>query len=163
MRETLIKSAFLATAIALGAVLLAGCGGGSSKSSGATGTSEPATIATSSHTKAEFIKLADTICKREETKRLKEVYAYLRQHEKEGKSQRELIVDGMREIFLPEIQTQVEEIRALGAPKGDERQVEELLSSMQEAAESGSSFEPKVLKRPGRLARAYGLRECSYG
>jgi hypothetical protein len=156
MKRSLITTIYLG-AIAIAAIgVLVGCGG-----AGDNGSSDT-TITTSSHTKAEFIKLADGICKRERERVIAEFAAYVQQHEGKGKAKPEVINDAFATVVLPEIKHQIEEIRSLGAPKGDEQQVEELLSSLQEAVDAGNRFVAGDFKRSARLARAYGLESCAY-
>jgi hypothetical protein len=169
MRGILIKNLFLWFSLGLTVVAaagaLAGCGGGGDSASGTT-------LTTSSHSKAEYVKLANAICKKGREATLGKIGAFMeaRNGGKESKAQDgNLFAKALQTIFLPAIQTQVEEIRSLGAPEGDEQQVEALLTALQEASDahrqgtvkSQNVFE-KDFKRSGELASKYGLDECSY-
>jgi len=73
--------------------------------------------------------------------------------------------------LLPGIESQIKKIWALGAPRGDEEQVEKFLDTLQEKIDAvrklpsiASRFPvDRTLKPAGDLARAYGLDYCGYG
>jgi hypothetical protein len=145
--------------VLLATVLLAACGGDGNE--GSTATSQP-TIATSSRSKAEFLKLANGICNRERTRLVTEVGEFLREHKGNGKKQNELIAEAMATILLPQLETQIAEIRALGVPRGDQKQVEAILAAFQGAVDAKDHFELADLRPSAKLARAYGLQSCAY-
>jgi hypothetical protein len=152
-------SKLIAVLAALAAITMiaAGCGGGSDSSSDS-----------SSITKAQFIKQADAIC----AKGNKEDEAEFEKFEKENglsekkeptKAQQE---EATSEIVVPSVQKQIEEIDALGAPKGDEKKIEALVASVEEGVEEieadpASLTEGKnPLAKGSKLAREYGLKTC---
>jgi hypothetical protein len=137
---------------------LAGCGGGDENSTGTTAS----TGTTSSRSKAEFVKLANGICKRADLYRTPEIGEYVRDHENEDKSQTASIMAAFRAVVLTKISGEIEEIRALGVPKRDEQQVEEILSSLERAVAAPGNLTLKELHRSAELARSYGLDECTY-
>jgi hypothetical protein len=163
----------IAAAIALGA---GGCGGGSDSASGestgatATGGGANQTVHSSSLSKAEFIKRADAICTREKTKGLEAMGAYVKESKgAAGQEKAALIGEAIQKVFLPSVQSQVDQIRALGAPEGDEQEVEAILVALEEAVEGASQGTPssahfaQSFSNAGSLAREYGLSGCVYG
>lgn len=155
-----MNKVFLAAAAALVAlaVLVAGCGGGDST-----------TDATVTLTKAEFIKQGDAICKQGNA----EIEAGFEdfsedndipQNQEPSKTQGVEIVET---VIVPNIKQQGEEIRALGAPEGEEGQVEDLLDSL-DAAVSEAEEDPESLfdeksdpfAEANRQATDYGFEVC---
>jgi hypothetical protein len=141
----------------------AGCG--DDESSGA---DAEITVETSSITKPQFIKRADAICDRVSDTLLISLITYIRQNRSDGEPEEEVAADAVRETTLPKFEKEIKEIQALGAPAGDEAQIEEYLGAVQEAIES---LEAKrrvsiavdidgAFRRSEALARAYGLQAC---
>jgi hypothetical protein len=146
----------LLAGFAMLAALIAGCGGGGSDStSGET------------LTKAEFIKQGDEICKKGNAALEGEANEFAEENgidtQKPTEAQQEEVVE---KVVGPAIHRQAEEIGDLGAPSGEEEQVEAIV----EAVESGSEemeTDPKVLaegKNPlakgGKLAQEFGFKVC---
>jgi len=146
--------AAVAVLVAL-AALVAGCGGGGDT------TDETVTL-----TKAEFIKQGDAICKEanEENEAEAEEFA-----EENGftleKASKEQLEEAVGEVLVPSLNRQTEELDALGAPEGDEDEVEAIIVSVEDAADEieddpGLVFEEKTLEKPNKLAKAYGFKVC---
>jgi hypothetical protein len=169
----------IAAAVALG---VAGCGGGSdsssssSESTGATtaaaggGKQTKTAVHSSSLSKEEFVEKADAICVREKTKGLEAMGAYAKEHQgAAGQSKAEVIGEAIQKVFLPSVQAQVDQIRALGAPEGEEQEVEAVLVALEEAVEEASHGTPSSARfsqsfaNAGALATEYGLTSCVYG
>jgi hypothetical protein len=166
----------IAAAVALG---VAGCGGGSSNSTSAESTGSTTTAAgggkqTKTHSpslsKEEFVEKADAICTRGKTKGLEAMGVYAKEHQgTAGQSKAEVIGEAVQKVFLPSVQSQVDQIRALGAPAGEEQEVEAILAALEEAVEEASQGAPssarfaKSFASAGALAREYGLTACVYG
>lgn len=154
MRRRLVTLSLI-VAIAL---IATGCGGGDGED----------TVTASPLTKAEFIGKADEICARDRRKIAKELETYpAKQGSGEGKDQEDLLTEAIREVFLPSLQAKVDEIRALGAPAGDEQQVEAFLNAMQDAIDAMEERSIETLGQfavqlepAGELARAYGFNAC---
>jgi len=142
-------------ALAAGAllvVLVAGCGSSDDSSS---------------LTKAEFIKQADQIC----TKGEKSIEGGAEKFAEENKVDTEKPTKGQQEevikqVVAPEIRKQAEEIDSLGAPKGEESEVEAIVTAVEEGADELES-KPALLiegKNPleagSKLAKEYGLKVC---
>jgi hypothetical protein len=148
-------------------------GGSGGESTGTTpaGGGKETTAHSSSLSKAEFVEQANAICTREKTKGLEEMGAYAKQHRgaATGQAKIELIGEAIQKVFLPSVQSQVNQIRALGAPAGDEQEVEALLDSLEEAVEKASQGTAssarfgQAFASSGKLAREYGLSDCVYG
>lgn len=145
----------LAALVAL-AVLVAGCGSDD----------DGDTTATESLTKVEFIKQGDAICEKAEDESEAEAEEFA---EENGftleKASEEQLEEAVAEVFVPSLNQQAEDIEALGAPEGDEEQVEEIIVSIEEAADEIEDdpslvFEGEVLKEPSRLAKDYGFKVC---
>jgi hypothetical protein len=189
-RRPITRLCLLAAAVAIVAVA-AGCGGGGGSSSssaaggettsaegGASGKTSRAkgesssgkTAPTGSLSKSEFVKQANAICEEGKKEGLGKMAAYVKKHK--GGSQApnvELLGEALKTVFIPTIQNQVDEVRALGAPSGDESRVEDFLTALEEDVEaaeassgSGANF-AKAFKDSAELAHEYGLDGCAYG
>jgi hypothetical protein len=180
VRGTLLPGVCLALVAAI-AVLVGGCGGGSD-STGTAGTgggaeaksgNGSAAEAASSLSKSEFVEKADAICNRDKRQGLAEMSTYVKEKGAESASPQAkiaLLREALQAVFLPKVQDQIDEIRALGAPQGDEQEVEAFLAALQEGLDAASKAATPTnalfgqsFKRSGELARAYGLTACAYG
>lgn len=148
----------LLTAVAAAAVLVmlvAGCGGGDET------TDETVTL-----TKAEFIAQGDAICKKGNDRSEEEAEDFAEENDfKLEKASDEQLEEAVTEVLVPNLNRQAEELDALGAPEGDEDQVDEIVVSLEGAAEEiedepGIVFDGEVLKEPSELAEDYGLEVC---
>jgi hypothetical protein len=146
--------AAVAALVAL-AALVAGCGGGGDT------TDETVTL-----TKAEFIEQGDAICKEANEENEAEAEEFAEENgftlEKASKDQLE---EAVAEVLVPSLNQQMEELDNLGAPKGDEDQVEEIIVSVEDAADEieddpGLVFEETTLDKSNKLAKAYGFKVC---
>lgn len=150
-------SKLLTAAVAAAALvmLVAGCGGGDET------TDETVTL-----TKAEFIKQGDAICKEGNDQSEKEAEEFAEENDFTlEKASDEQLEEAVSEVLVPNLNQQAEEIEALGAPEGDEEQVEEIIVSLEGAAEEiedepGIVFDGEVLKEPSELAEDYGFKVC---
>lgn len=135
------------------AAAIAGCGGSGDSN----------TVTTSSLSKAEFTKKANALC--EEARQ--EALAYrLPAGEEESP---EAVTTTVHKGILPPIQRVMEEVRELGAPKGDEEKVEAILVGNEEAIEkaegmkfSSMSDMEEVFLPTAEKARGYGVDNCGY-
>lgn len=73
-------------------------------------------------------------------------------------------------VAIPKLREEVEAIRALGVPPGDEQPIEAILAAAELGIEQIRrnpevlvSSAPPALREAGRLARDYGSRECGSG
>ena len=84
-----------------------------------------------------------------------------------GKPSQEELDSFVTDTVLPSTQEQIDQIRALGFPEGDEDQINEILDSAESDVEAAQS-DPSVLTQGGdpfadtnQLATDYGLTECA--
>ncbi len=137
------------------ALLIGGCGGSSDSSSGPT------------ISKAVFIKKADAVCQGSIERIEKAFVAYLRKSGKgthPGKAAEEELVG---KVLVPSVKREVKELRALGAPSGDEDRVGAIVEALEEGVETAES-DPKAVTASSdvvfgiasRLAKEYGLEAC---
>lgn len=138
------------------AMLVAGCGGGDETTG-----DETVTL-----TKAEFIKQGDAICRETTDQSEEEAEEFA---EENGftleKASEEQLEEAVGEVLVSTLNRQAEELNALGAPEGDEEQVEEIIVSLEGATDEieddpGLIFKGEVLKEPSELAEDYGFKVC---
>jgi hypothetical protein len=149
------RLAVLGTGV-LGIVLIAtGCGGGDSSTNA------------NAISKAAFIKKADAICTRG-NKHLEAGFATFLQEKKNLKHPSKADFEELvGKVVVPNLGREIKEIRALGAPSGDEDRVGEILTALEEGLETAES-DPKVAVSSSqavfgissRLAKEYGLEVC---
>lgn len=156
--------------MAAAALLLAGCGGSSGQTSAAAPPPIPL-VRASALSKAQFLKRADAVCT-EGAKRLElEFRQYLRSIK--FVPSRSEILRHAGQFFDrfqgPSNERQLAGIRALGAPRGDERKVTAILNAMQDAI-AAARRDPAAYFYGGdpfghayKLAALYGLRNCAVG
>lgn len=157
-------SVLLLVAAILGAIVM-GCGDDSSS-----GSSDDGTVETSSMTKAEFIKKANTICEKGSERFALLTSVYLKKHSSDPKTENEIGADTLHKAILPEVEVMNEEIEELGAPAGDEEQIEAYLAAQRRSVESLeertsvslNNLDP-AFRKPGDLARRYGIASCAFG
>jgi hypothetical protein len=137
----------LTALVALGAIA-AGCGSSDDNDS-----------STSDLTKAEWIAKADAICQQGN----QEINQAA--HEQFG-NQKPTAADVQqfaRGVALLGTQDQIDKIRALGAPSGDEDQVNKILDTVQadiDQAKSSGDIEESTFDDGDALAQQYGLKVC---
>lgn len=122
----------------------------------------------SSLTKAEFVKQADAICKKQEEKKNNELtaaYEKLGKEKKEGKKEQEAVIT---DVALPPISQMTEELADLGAPEGEEEKVEEMVGAFEEEVQKieddpAGTLTGKVgtFDEANKLAKDFGLKDCS--
>lgn len=155
-----MKLAAFAVVLAL-AVVASGCGDddGASSSSGDVGP-----ITTSSLSKAEYLERANAICTRNEEKQLSRSSAYTADNP--GQSEEELLEGATDAVYVPTAEERIEELRGLGAPKGEEKQLEGVVTAYEDAIEAAeengatSQEFAKASTRSRNLAQKAGLTEC---
>jgi len=147
-----------AVAAAVLAALVAGCGGGDDT------TDETVTL-----TKVAFIKQGDAICKagNKEIQEGFEEFAKENNLPENKEPSKEQGVELVETVLLPSIQQQGEELRELGAPEGDEEQVDAMLTALEDAVAEGED-EPESLFSgdtdpfgdANQQAKDYGFKVC---
>ena len=145
------KLSLFACVILAAAVAVVGCGGDDNP------------------TKAEFLKDGNAICKngnKEINQAAKQIFT-----SKQKPSQAQLNKFA-NDTLIPSIQGQIDDIRDLGTPSGDEDQVNAILDDAQAALDKGkanpellTSNNPKQdpFAKVNKEASAYGLTVCGSG
>lgn len=137
------------------ALAVIGCGGSDDEAS------------TSSISKAAFIKKTDAVCKRGNS-RMEVAFAHLlvknKNVQRPSKADQEALVG---RVLIPNIEREIEEIRAFPVPSGDEDRVDDFLEALEEGIEVAERNPKAVVGSsevifgiPSRLAREYGLEVC---
>jgi hypothetical protein len=147
------------------ALLVAGCGGGDDGDPSAAASDAPPI------SKAEFIKKADAICQEVNQKIVNEGTATLQKALKgSGESLHEAEVEVIATVTLPLLQEEIDELRALGAPSGDEDRVDAFVDLSQKVIDEGKAdperYQHKQVsfqhpfEQAEKLAKAYGVSSC---
>jgi hypothetical protein len=148
----LLKGAAIAGTLIVG-LAAAGCGSSSSSSKSTSSTTTPAI------TKAAFLAKANAICTAG-NKLSNAAGAKL------GKSPSQAqVVASVKSVDVPSIQSQIDGIRALGAPAGDQATVTNMLNLAQADLNKVKS-NPAVLSGTtfadfAKIAHPYGLKACA--
>jgi hypothetical protein len=155
MRGFALKMAIAAAGATVFAV--SGCGD-SSRSSAEDAAGPP---------KAAFIKSADAICQKADSKQKKAQIVFSEEHPETPTNalEEELALVG----GLPPVQEEAEEIGKLTPPSGDEERVEAIVKGLEEAVAEAEAKPSLLLKgrSPGpfsevtKLAREYGFNACA--
>jgi ABC-type lipoprotein release transport system permease subunit len=114
---------------------------------------------TSSLTKAQWIAQADAICQQGN----QEINQAAHQQFGNQKPTAAEIQQFGTGTALPNTQTQVDKIKALGVPSGDEDQVNHLLDTVQadiDKAKAAGDLNQSTFDDGNALARQYGLKVC---
>jgi len=141
-----------------GAVFVSGCGD--------SGGSTADTTAASS--KPQFVKQANAICAKTNQELTKTSEDFSKEKNlSESKPPTSAQVSELSKLALPTIVRQVEELRSLAAPAGDEKEVDAILVAAEEAIKKGEQDPAAIYGANGgafakanRLATEYGLEEC---
>jgi hypothetical protein len=144
--------------LAVLAVVVAGCGSSSDDTS-----------STASLSKAEFVKQGNAICKEGNEKIESEFEKFAKENnlsKKKAPTEAQL-EEAAHKFLIPTITKQVEGLRALGAPSGEEEKVNTLLDDAEEALEEVEE-DPSLLSDEknepfedvNKEARAVGLTTC---
>jgi hypothetical protein len=123
------------------------------------GSSDPAAA---SLTKKQFVLKAEAICRSAEKKQLEMGSRYFQEHPNAEEE------DAVVAAALPPIEEELERLRSLGVPAGDEAEVGAFFRALEESIE-GARGNPKsavlakgnVFEMPDRLGKKYGLEVCA--
>jgi hypothetical protein len=139
-------------------VCVAGCGSSSSTT----------TETTAAITKAEFVAKGNAICVKGEKAQEAEINAYVKknglENKKPSKAQEAELVET---VLIPNVQSQIDDVKALGAPSGEEQQVSSALELSQQALEKieanpNLAFgKENVFAAAGKQLHAVGLKKCA--
>jgi hypothetical protein len=171
-RWTLLLVALLAIAVAV-----VGCGGGDSSSAGTTsagggsGASEEqagGSEGTTSADKAAYIRSASAVCKEAREGALERIQEYEKQHKSEGLSEVALGEKSIREVLLATIFAEIEGVRDLEQPAGDEEELEAIISEMEttyDEAKANKKLNYTEIEESfggsDQKLKAYGLVDCA--
>lgn len=155
MKLTTLLLMLCSTCLAL--LSFGGCGGSGDSAS------------TDSLSKAQFVAQGDAICKRVQKEIAQKESAYLAEHG--SASSKADIEKLLMTIVVPALKTQTTGLAKLGTPQADGGEAASVVKSFEEAVRKAESapgvianFETSPLVKAGRLAKAYGFRECGvYG
>jgi hypothetical protein len=149
----------LAALAASGALALAGCGGDDDTSTTASGASETSGSSGPALTKAQFVAQADAICAAGDRTIEEAIKALGRGGEPSPADLHQFSI-----IAVPAIQQEVDAIKALPPPEGDEDEVKAILAAVQKGIDKiksdPTSIESDPLAEADRLAEDYGLEQC---
>jgi hypothetical protein len=179
--DTMYRAGLLIALIIAVAAFGGGCGGGSGGANATAGDSQSTSSAAQSETasttangsplsRAQFIKRANAICADSEARMLEKIQAYEKQQPQSANQTEAEKVAAVKSIVLvPVMQETIDGIRGLGVPPSNEKQVDIVLSAMQQENDSlegheissfyefGDAFQPS-----DKLAVKYGLKECTF-
>jgi hypothetical protein len=145
----------LCSALAVG-ILFAGCGGGEDSSG------------SGSISKEEFIAKADAICK-QSNKRMEAAFGkFLKENPELTKPTDPRFQQLVGDVMIPNLEREIEELKALGVPDGDGEKVDAMISALEEGLETaednpqvvtGSSSDT-IFGIASRIAGEYGIEVC---
>jgi hypothetical protein len=143
-------SATVAGVLAIGAIAAAGCGGNDDNDNG---------LETSNLSKSEWIAQADQICAESDKGIEQQAGQFFK-----GRPTPETEAQFVQQAVVPGIESANSQIRELGAPEGDEDQVQAML----DAADQGltkvkadpSALQQGALEPGAELSKQYGLKVC---
>jgi len=117
--------------------------------------------------KAEFLKRGNAICKQGNDETNAAANKEFPHNKKPNQAQ---LVKFVKVTIIPSVQSQINRIRALGAPAGDKAKVDQLVNSAQAALDQGkknpvllTSNGPGPFAKTNQLTKAYGLTVCGSG
>lgn len=110
----------------------AGSGSDSSADDGSTADGASGqTIKTSQLNKAAFLTKANASCSKKKESLLEKLAAYAKQNESKKQPAEVFTANAYKAVLVPMMEAQMAEIRKLGAPAGDEEEIEAMLAAQQ--------------------------------
>jgi hypothetical protein len=164
-------SIFPALAFIVLALFIAGCGGGDDEATGSASDGTTSAESSGPPSKAEFTKQAEDLCYQAKRDRYFEARKYRRVHKEELEelspipSEEKIILA----VELPSILKEAKELEALGAPKGDERKIEAIVTEIETGVEKAKKNPYSIslevpseypFRKLNGLIRAYPLAAC---
>ena len=155
MRSSLYGGLAVAAVLTVGLVLAA-CG-----------SSNNSTSTTAALTKPQFLKQGNAICKKGNQQINAAAHKVFGKNKKPSKAEGTKFATG---TVIPSVQSQINGVKALGAPTGDEAKVNAIVTSAQAALDKAKK-DPSLLisnksdpfKQSNKLTKAYGLTTCGGG
>jgi hypothetical protein len=130
---------------------------------GVTGCGSSGDSATAALPQATFIKRAEAICEQAEQEEFKSTVAYTKEHPSSKEE------EWVAPIFVPAVEEQLRQLKALGAPEGEESSIDSMLAELGTAIEVTKADPKKVLQpstnpfeKYDKLAKKNGLVACSH-
>jgi hypothetical protein len=153
----------LSLALIMAAVVVSGCG--DDESSGSEGS-----LPTSSLSNEEYLQQANAICRNKKKGYSQEIMVFLQDPSNNSGTELSVHLDGVKTVILPINEAQLKSLRELGAPEGDEAEVEAALNAQQSAIDKMratdriQSFEQgvNVFADATEMLESYGLKDCTY-
>jgi len=150
-----------------GATTAAGSVQEGSGDDGGPGDGDAAAANDGSPAKAKFLQQANAICERGSEQMRNAFIEALPEGGGGSKAERQAFDEVKESTFFPVLQERIDQIEALGAPKGEEEEVEETLLAMQQDLDSAeereiTSFQQFEQQFPeaDKLASEYGFSSC---
>ncbi len=158
MRRRMICGVVLMAALVVG-ICVAGCGSSSDSTS---------TETTAAISKAEFVAKGNAVCVKGEKAQEAEINAYVKKNGLENRQPTKAQnVEIVETILAPNIQSQIDGVKALGAPSGEEQQVNSALELSQQTLEKIEANPELAFGKQdpftaaGKQLHALGLKECA--
>ena len=171
MAQTFLRNRkFLGASVALViVVLVAGCGGGGGSASAGDAESRTPTVQANSLSTKAFLKKANALCKQTKTRSQIGYVHYAEAHKvpSSGSGLTAKAAEFVTTVFTPIYQDQIDKLRALGAPRGDEAKITSIIEAMErglaqsKAHPLGFIRSAPFFSEASKLSIAYGLGECS--
>ena len=137
-------------------LLVVGCGGG--------GNDE---VSVSSLSKNQYVLKAEEVCEKGTKKIETDFGVFLTEEEKVKHPTKADYAKLVEIVLVPNVETEIEELRELGAPKGDSGEIETMLKTREESIaiaeedpEAVIHDSTKVFGKASKAADAYGLKTC---
>ena len=159
-----MKARLMMLLIAAAAVTAVGCGGDSEGSGGSGGDPDVTTVTTSSLSKDAFLKKANAICARG-------AFQAVEGEPTDGEPAPKTLPERVEVVMVPAFNQVADELQQLGAPRGDEAEIEAIVAALHEDVDSleQNSASQKALTKlqyefesSSALAGPYGLYACAY-
>jgi hypothetical protein len=138
---------------------VSGCG--SDSSTGSDSSDEPVALS-----KPQFVKQANEICSEGLKEKDKAVASSLKELSASGGSPKPKELEkAIEESVFPSYRKLIDSLGELGAPKGDEAQVEKMIAEYEAAMQSAEAEPAKAIKQnmfasADKNAEGYGLKNC---
>jgi len=160
MRSRLYGGLTVVAVLAMG-LGLAACGSSNSTST------------TAALTKAEFVKKGNAICTKGNQQINKAAHqTFSKKKYPNGPPPKSVQTKFVTDTVIPSVQSQIDGIKALGAPAGDEAQVTAIVDAAQSALDKAKADPTVMLQnnpkndpfaKADQLAKSYGLTACGGG
>jgi molecular chaperone DnaK (HSP70) len=155
----------LSAAVLAITIVVAGCGGGGGD--GDANEEASAAAKAPAPTKAEFIKIADSVCEQTDKQQDKLLREFKKNHPKAESSKaglEEIVIAG-----LPSIEAEGEGLRELRTPEGDEAEIKAMIAEIESALAKAEKDPSTMLgNTPGpftsvsKRATKYGFDACAF-